>query len=599
MRRIALAIFATLLVSIPFAAARAQEPAPTAPTIAPAGLSGIWHGAIELPTGELAVEVELAEAAAGWTGTIDIPVQGAKGLKLEPVTVERGRVKFTIAGVPGSPTFDGQLGDGEISGTFTQGAASLPFRLTPGPLPAGAPGTGNEPIPPATPTDVSAFEGHWEGAIQLPNGELQVRIDLGEQGGAWTGTIDIPVQGVTGAPLGGIAVGGGQARFKIQGVPGDPTFRGKLDDGRIAGTFTQGGTTFPFRLGREKVATPKRPQEPQPPFPYENEEVTYTSGGVKLAGTLTLPEGEGPFPAALLLTGSGAQDRDEALFGHRPFAVLADHLARHGIATLRVDDRGVGGSTGDLGQTTLQELAQDALAGVGFLRGRPEVAKGRVGLVGHSEGALVAAIAANRSENVAFAVLLAGPGVPGHEILVRQGELLLKAQGVTGDDLKEFQKLQSAAIDLVRQGKQGPEAEAEARRLARGQLELLTKNQPMAAGDLDAAAEQAAKPLFTPWFRSFVAYDPRPDLRAIGVPVLAINGALDLQVDPGQNLPAIEKALKEGGNPDVTVRRLEGLNHLLQPATTGAMDEYGRIETTIAPEALELVSGWLRERFAK
>ncbi|MGH9464530.1 MAG: alpha/beta hydrolase family protein, partial [Thermoanaerobaculia bacterium] len=267
---------------------------------------------------------------------------------------------------------------------------------------------------------VADLAGHWEGAIATVTGDLVVRVDLERTTVGWRGTIDIPQQGAEGLALSGIAVEALHVRFTLADVPGAPTFDGDLVEGELRGTFTQTGSRLPFRLGRAAVPGPARPQEPRPPFAYRAEEVRVRTGEVELAGTLTLPAGSGPFPAIVLLSGSGAQDRDGAILGHRPLAVLADALARRGVAALRCDDRGVGGSAGSLGAATTEVLAGDALAAVDFLSARSDIGAGRVGLLGHSEGGLVASLAASRRPEVAFVVLLATPGVPGRELLPLQ-----------------------------------------------------------------------------------------------------------------------------------------------------------------------------------
>jgi pimeloyl-ACP methyl ester carboxylesterase len=450
-----------------------------------------------------------------------------------------------------------------------------------------------EPAPPPPP-----IAGHWEGAIQLPAGELQVMIDLIPGAGGWTGTIDIPQQGAKGLPLEKITVDGEHTRFSIAGVPGEPTFDGKLDGGALHGTFTQGAASLAFRLGREAVKPPRRPQEPQPPFPYQEEEVGYQNGDVHLAGTLTLPPGPGPFPAVLLITGSGAQNRNEELLGHKPFLVLADHLTRAGIAVLRVDDRGVGGSTATPGATSA-DFADDALAGVRFLKGHDRIAKDRIGLLGHSEGGLIAPLAAGRSTDVAFLVLLAGPGVPGYEILPAQVEAISLAGGTPAAKAHQQAELTRASLALVRAEKDEAALRPKLAKLFQEHPDALDPAELAAAGGLEAFLDAQMKFLSNPWARYFIDYDPRPALRKVRVPVLAVNGELDRQVLPDQNLPAIEKALHEAGNPDVTVRRMPGLNHLFQTAKTGSPDEYAQIEETMSPAVLDLVTRWILDRFGK
>ncbi len=442
----------------------------------------------------------------------------------------------------------------------------------------------------------AAAAGHWEGVIVLPGQELAIKVDLASEGGIWKGAIDIPMQGAVGLPLENVKADADSLVFVIAKIPGQPTFRGVLVDGKVAGDFTQNGMTFPFRLGREVVALPARPQEPKPPFPYRTEEVTYRNGDVVLAGTLTLPEGAGPFPAAVLLTGSGAQNRDEELFGHKFFLVLADHLTRGGLAVLRADDRGVGGSTGSVTRSTTSDFADDALAGVALLRARPEIAGGCVGLIGHSEGGIAAPMAAVRAPgDVGFVVMLAGTGVPLGEVILRQSELIMRAGGADSLTVKTELARTRLVLDRLAAGADSTSIRADLERLIRDQRAARpdTGQDP---ADLTALLDATISGLVTPWFRYATALDPREALRRVRCPVLAVNGERDLQVDPDQNLTEIERALREGGNQDVTIRRLPGLNHLLQTAATGQPSEYGLIEETMNPVALDTVRDWILAR---
>jgi len=346
----------------------------------------------------------------------------------------------------------------------------------------------------------------------------------------------------------------------------------------------------------------RRPQEPKPPFPYTAQEVRYANGdssGVKLAGTLTIPPGPGPFPAVLLITGSGPQDRDESSFGHQPFRVIADHLSRRGIAVLRVDDRGTGGSTGNVDGATTADFARDVLAGVRFLKSQPKIDGDRIGLLGHSEGGVVAPLAASQSPDVAFVILLGGTGVPGSEIVQMQSRLIARANGANDIAIHRNQEALRRTFEVLRTEPDAAAREANLRALAKDLLVTMSDDQIRTLGGVGPAAEAVAKGMNTRWFRYFIDYDPRPALRKVKIPVLALNGDRDLQVTPDPNLPEIEKALKQGGNRDVTVRLLPGLNHLFQPAQTGSPAEYGVIETTMDPAVLDLVTRWIQERFAR
>src|SRR3954447_3541765 len=290
-----------------------------------------------------------------------------------------------------------------------------------------------------------AIDGHWEGAIKTPGPGLAILIDFKRDGGNLSGTIDIPQQGAKAMKLDAIAVEGAHVTFAIRGVPGKPRFDGQLHDMKIAGTFSQGIMSVPFELGRERVAPLVRPQEPKPPFPYKQEEVSFQHDGITFGGTLTIPPGKGPFPAALMITGSGQQDRDEALMGHKPFMVIADRLTRAGVAVLRVDDRGIGKSTGNIADATTEDFAKDVEAGVNFLKGRSDIAHDKIGLIGHSEGAVIAPLVASRSKDVAFVIMLAGTGVPGDEVLMKQNERILRAGGASEQTIKD----QVAALRAV------------------------------------------------------------------------------------------------------------------------------------------------------
>ncbi len=329
----------------------------------------------------------------------------------------------------------------------------------------------------------------------------------------------------------------------------------------------------------------RRPQTPKPPFPYKIENLTYQNetAKIKLAGTLTLPQGKGPFPAVILISGSGAQDRDETIFEHRPFHVLADALTRRGIAVLRVDDRGVGGSTGSVATSTSDEFAGDVMAGIAVLKLRPEIDAKKIGLIGHSEGGIIAPIVAARSNDVAFIVLLAGTGLPGDEILFMQGRLISKVMGASEKDLDRQKELQKRLFDIVKTERDTSKSGPAIRQAVKKLLSELTPEERKEAGDLEATTETQIKQLDTPWFRFFLAFDPRPTLEKVRCPVLALNGEKDLQVPPKEDLAEIAKALKKGGNTRVTTMELPGLNHLFQTCKTGAVSEYSEIEETIAP----------------
>ncbi len=427
--------------------------------------------------------------------------------------------------------------------------------------------------------------GLWEGAINLPVGTLDVAVRLDRPAtGEWSGTIDIPAQGATAVALAGIAIDGRSVRFSIAGVPGSPTFAGTLsDDGAIiSGDFTQGPGKLTFTLRRNTTGTPAvvaapRPQEPKPPYPYNDDEVTIenSAAGVRLAGTLTTPKTGGAYPVVILITGSGQQDRNETIFGHKPFLVLADYLTRRGIAVLRMDDRGIGGTTGNPALATSEDSAGDVMAAVAFLKAYASTNRSRIGLVGHSEGGLIAPMVATRSKEVAFEVLLAGSGVTGEQILYEQAATLAQSQGATAEQIAQGRALQERLYGILK-------SETDAA-VMRERIRAIN-------------GEASARALTSPWFRFFLTYDPAVALRTVTIPTLALNGEKDVQVPFKQNLPAIEAALKAGGNTDVTVRSFPNLNHLFQTSRTGLPAEYAQLEETMAPVVLETIADWILAR---
>jgi len=442
--------------------------------------------------------------------------------------------------------------------------------------------------------------GHWEGSIDLLGTPLTVLVDLSHENGIWSGAIDIPTQGYQGLPLTAIRIAGSTVEFTIAGRPGG-TFRGTVEEGRISGTYSQGRVEFPFYLGRETVALPTRPQEPKPPFPYSEEEVTYTNGDITLAGSLTLPPGDGTFPAVLLINGSGPSNRNGGEgYEHKSFLVLADYLTRAGIAVLRLDKRGVGGSTGNLRGATIADLAGDALAGVGYLGRRSEIDSKRIGLLGHSEGGVIAPLVASRSDQVAFVILMAAPGVPWDEVMVLQNKLVSRVRGMSEDLIAVQDDAMRRQFDLLKLGADSTNADlrAQTRRLVEVRASALPGAGPPSSQDMEAAISGRIREFMMPPAQYNLHYDPRPTLQKLRVPVLVLNGELDLAVDWEQNLPEIEQALNEGGNPDYTIRHFPGLNHLFQKATTGDMNERDRIEETINPEVLQTIRDWILQRTA-
>lgn len=444
--------------------------------------------------------------------------------------------------------------------------------------------------------NAARLPGVWSGAVDAGGTALRLSLAVERRAdGSLGGTLTSVDQGGAQVPVNVLPRGDTAVQIEMVGVPLTLQARVSANGDTLAGAWEQAGRSDRFTLVRgAKAAGPARPQEPKRPFPYREEEVAFQSvPGVRLAGTLTLPQGRGPFPAAILITGSGPQDRDETLVGHKPFLVLADYLTRRGIAVLRYDERGVGGSTGSFAAATSEDFARDTEAAVGFLAARPEIARRKIGLVGHSEGGLIAPMVAARSNGVAFVVMLAGPGLRGDSLLRAQGAALLRASGAGEELIRQSDAVQARIFAAVLAG---GDSAAVVRRVREALLAGMTPAQRASAGTLDPLPANV-QAVLTPWFRFLLAYDPQPALRRLKVPTLALNGSLDLQVPAKPNLAAIDAALRAGGNRDFRTVELPGLNHLFQTARTGLLTEYGQIEETFAPAALEAVASWIVQRF--
>ncbi|MFN2323480.1 MAG: alpha/beta fold hydrolase [Trueperaceae bacterium] len=440
--------------------------------------------------------------------------------------------------------------------------------------------------------------GSWQGAIELPGAQLEIRARFTLDDAALAATLDIPAQGLIDFALAPVALEGDALRFGMPGVPGDPMFEGTIAGDRIEGTFTQGGQAFAFALERTE-AIDVRPQEPLPPFPYLAEEVTLKSGDVTLAGTLTLPEGEDRVPAVLLITGSGPQDRDEEIVGHKPFLLIADRLTRAGFAVLRVDDRGVGGSSGSDTDATFADLAADVGAGLDLLAAHPRVDAAAMGLLGHSQGGYLAPYVAAERDDVAFAILMAGPAVDGFTVLEVQSELMiartLAGQGASQDAIDAAVAGQLDFLRALNALLQAEDFDG-VRALVRERVEAeIPADQRPPSDEFEAFIAMQQEGIVSSSFRAFLAFDPRPYLEQLEVPTLALFGSLDFQVDAVQSEGPMREAL--AGNPDATVVTFEGLNHLMQPATTGLLEEYGSIEVTMDEVVLQTIVDWASARF--
>lgn len=433
-------------------------------------------------------------------------------------------------------------------------------------------------------TSFAQIEGYWKGELKLGMQKLEMAFDIKVMDDVLSATLDVPAQGAFGVPVDKTVFQDGQLSMTMSSM--SAAYLGTLKESVIEGTFTQRGMSFPLTLEKGSKEAPKaRPQDPRPPFPYQIREVSFVNAkeGNTLSGTLTVPNGKGPFPALVLVSGSGQENRDEELMNHRPFWVIADYCARHGIAVLRYDDRGIGGSTGEVENANSMDFSYDAEAAFDFLRNQKHIDASKVGILGHSEGGIINFMVASRRPEVAFLVSLAGPAVKGTELLKAQQVALLKASGMSEEVIQFSSNSNAQLFDIVETSSSREEADS----LARQKLQSWGYNEEL--------TEQTLGQLTSPWMYYFLRYDPAEAIVKTTCPALLLNGSKDLQVLVTQNFPAYENMIAEHGKTNLTLHEMPGLNHMFQHCETGTVEEYATIEETISPEVLEMIVGFVKK----
>jgi len=440
--------------------------------------------------------------------------------------------------------------------------------------------------------------GQWNGALKVQAMQLRIVFNVSKNGNGYSSTMDSPDQGAKGIPV--TVTTFENSRLKLEIPAARIEYTGEWKGGEIIGTFKQSGMEFPLTLTRNQVEKKEtsRPQNPTKPYPYISEEITFQNGkaNFELAGTLTLPNKEGKFPAVVLITGSGPQNRDEELMGHKPFLVLSDYLTRQGIAVLRFDDRGVGQSKGEFKNATTVDFAADVESALAYLKSRKEILSGKIGLIGHSEGGIIAPMVASQPGRTDFIVLLAGTGIRGDQLLLLQQELVAKAAGTADAEIQKTKEISLGAFDIVVKSASAEAAKTDLRNYLTTEIKKMpAEGKPKGISDEEFIAMQLNQ-VTAPWMYYFIRYDPAKALEKVKCPVLALNGEKDLQVPAKVNLPAIEKALKKGGNKQVTTKELPGLNHLFQECKTGAPTEYAGIDQTFSPVAMAEVAKWILQQ---
>ncbi len=438
--------------------------------------------------------------------------------------------------------------------------------------------------------------GTWQGTLNVQGTKLEIVFHIEKQLDGYTSLMDSPTQGAYGIKTTNTIYE--NEKLQITATDLGLFFQGTMKSDSITGIFNQMGMPFTLTLVRTEKKTQLRPQEPKAPFPYKIEEIEFTNAKEKinLAGTLTLPKAKEKSSAVILIAGSGPNDRDETIFGHKPFWVLADYLSRNGIAVLRYDKRGVEKSGGEYFTATTQDFADDAEAALNYLKSRKEIDSSNIGLIGHSEGGIIAPMIASQNKDVQFIILMAGLGVSGIELSLAQNQFAFNKASLSDKEKNSLNEILKKVFTSTENwaGYVGSEAERSA---LKDELNILWQNLPMKIrGQVskDTFIEKTTANIATPWFRHFLKIKPPIYLQKLSIPVLAINGEKDTQVDYKSNLSAIEAALIQGDNIKYEIKTYPNLNHLFQESNTGEIDEYVKIEQTISPKVLSDITKWIK-----
>lgn len=450
--------------------------------------------------------------------------------------------------------------------------------------------------------DKSPFLGIWKGAIDVQGISLDLIFQIAENDSLLTCEVDVPLQGAKGIPASAVEVTAEniQIAYPIIGA----LYEGQLaDEGRrVNGVWSQNGQVFELNL--EKKENKKelgliRPQTPKAPFPYQIDDYFFENREeqIFLAGTLTLPPGNGPFPAAILISGSGPQNRNEEILGHQPFWVIADYLTRRGIAVFRYDDRGVGQSRGNFEKATTVHFAKDVGAAMDFLKQQGQIDSTKIGLIGHSEGGIVAPMVATQRTDVAFAILLAAPSISLKEILIMQSTLINRAAGTPEAKIQRDSIFIRQKLSLYAEERELQLRNQKLREVGQTYYDSLSDQEKKEQGDFETFFSNNTRGMDTPWLHFLLTYQPASALEKMACPTLAINGGLDLQVPAKINLRQIEKSLQKGPCMDFHIQEIAEHNHLFQKTKTGAFSEYAINEETFSEKVMQVMVEWIQERF--
>jgi pimeloyl-ACP methyl ester carboxylesterase len=433
--------------------------------------------------------------------------------------------------------------------------------------------------------------GSYEGHITYSLGELAIIVNFNAINDSLKATIDIPLQGARKIELKNVKFTDPNIYFELPAGPGLAKFDGKVMKDSIVGSFTQGAVVGTFKLLKTKAEDTLTKQK----LPYKEEAVTFASDGNTLAGTLSIPEGTGKHPAIIMISGSGANNRDEEIYGFKLFKIIADHLSRYGIAVLRYDKRGVGESKGkSVSESTTMDFAGDVEKAVQYLKTRNDIDTTKIGLFGHSEGGVIAPIVASRNKDIDFIILMAGPAVKADEVLNEQKRLIMQLAGSSKEEINKAIQMNKDVFNATRTGKGMDKIKKQMKDEVKAKFVNDSSKNKQTDAELDAAIDAQLKRYESVWWKYFIDFDPKPYLEKVNCPVLALFGELDVQVPAKQSEQPMRDALKKAGNKDVTINIIPTANHLFQEAKTGNIDEYAMLKHEFAPGFLIQISEWTR-----
>lgn len=548
----------------------------------------VWTGTLKPPGASLRLEFHFSSEDDGYSGHLISLDQGRVKLDLDKIEWTKEKLSFKIPRINGSFSGKSKKGESAISGSFSQNGMNFPLKIS---------------KKDSSKKDKLTLLESWAGELNLGGmkPKMQFRI-MKDSNGKKKIFFDSLTEGRTDMPA-TIKKDAKKLRFEVSSV--GLVYEGELnkDGTKAEGTMTQGGREMELNLRRMVGETSKvktwddRPQKPKGPFPYKSIDVTVKneSASIDLAGTLTIPKGAGPFPAIVLVSGSGPQDRDETLMNHKPFLVLADYFSRRGIAVLRYDDRGCFKSKGSFKDATTKDFATDASAAVEFLRTYKGIDAGKIGIVGHSEGGLIAPMVSAERGDLAFIILMAGTGVDGATILESQSAAMINASGESKEEIAAGITMNKALMELLRSSDLNKDGIGdEIKKVLRKTVKTLPNSlRKKAEKELESTLPGVVKRMQSKWMRFFLQHDPAPVLRKVKCPTMAIIGSKDLQVLPKLNMPAIEKALELSEAKEFTMVEIPNLNHLFQECKTGHVNEYADIDQTFSPKAMKSMGDWI------